>query len=180
MSQIRLIEKPKTRSDFEHNKLYYRQKFFSKNTLSKIERDEQILDNAVKQIVGRTERNVAKVLKSQSDGYVFNNGDYLQKRPIKGKERTIEPTMHTVSFSGIGITYESYRFKHIKYVKKQKKNHGDKREETEEDTEEETEEDMEEETEEELNTEDETKEEKIEKPILGVGVGVVDDWEELA
>lgn len=47
-STIQLIKKPKTSKDWENNKLYYRNKGFSKKQLEQLEKDNKAIENCVK------------------------------------------------------------------------------------------------------------------------------------
>jgi hypothetical protein len=51
---IRLIENPKSRRDWENNKLYYRNKGFSKTQLERIEKNNKIALNAQQVIAARS------------------------------------------------------------------------------------------------------------------------------
>jgi hypothetical protein len=90
-SSIQLIENPKTRKDWENNKLYYRSKSFSKKQLEQVERDNKAIANCIK----------IMTVRSHGDGGCNAvNGGYcpvIKKkkvfRPVQiSTQETIKPT----------------------------------------------------------------------------------------
>ncbi len=86
-STIQLIEKPKTRKEWENNKLYYRNKGFSKKQLEQIEKDNKAIENCVKIMTIRSRGGGCNAV----DGGTYPN--------IKKKKNIIKMTENEQSIS---------------------------------------------------------------------------------